>query len=301
MTSQKPRSLWRAVLAVASVTALLACSLSPGARSASADTARKLRAGPFLGAPAAGTQPIWLCVEAAVERIEVAFAPDTQGATPNRVPAIPVEGGPGSFVATLTGLSPNTGYRYDVLIGGEKVPKGSGAFRTPPAAGTPFQGRIAVVSCSDVKRDAKQPAFKALAKEEPGLLLHLGDNVYANTPRRARQAALHIQQRRVKTYRDLVRATPVAAIWDDHDYGKNDGNGTLKGKQESLAVFREMFPNPGAEGVFSKLQYGDVDLFLLDTRYHRAPNFSLSRGKAMLGEAQMKWLEDQLAASTATF
>ena len=55
-------------------------------------------------------------------------------------------------------------------------------------------------------------------------------------------------------------------------------------------------------GVFFRYEYGGVDFFVLDGRYHRDPNGSPDGpGKTMLGAAQLAWLEAGLRASRAPF
>ena len=74
-----------------------------------------------------------------------------------------------------------------------------------------------------------------------------------------------------------------------------------------MAVWKRYWPNPGfgtekCEGVFFKYRYGGVDFFFLDCRYHRDPNKMIDGPeKTMLGQAQLKWLKDELAGSSAPF
>ena len=89
-------------------------------------------------------------------------------------------------------------------------------------------------------------------------------------------------------------------MWDDHDYGPNDSDGTAAGKENSLVAFKELFANPGAgtsdtPGAFYRFSWGDVDFFMLDGRYHRSPDKAPNDdNKRMLGDAQFKWLADEL-------
>jgi len=46
---------------------------------------------------------------------------------------------------------------------------------------------------------------------------------------------------------------------------------------------------------------GDADFFLLDNRTHRSPNRRKTGERTQLGEEQLQWLVDNLAASYATF
>ena len=68
--------------------------------------------------------------------------------------------------------------------------------------------------------------------------------------------------------RRLWRATSHIAVWDDHDYGPNDGDASFVMKGAALEVFRRYWPNPtyglpDVPGTFGWMHLGDVDFFLL--------------------------------------
>jgi alkaline phosphatase D len=113
--------------------------------------------------------------------------------------------------------------------------------------------------------------------------------------------------RQVGGFRDLTAKVPCVGIWDDHDFGPNDSDGTLPGKAESLRAFREAWANPAfgeAEnpGCYFKFTRGDVDFFMLDVRYHRSPDKGeKNEQKTMLGGKQLAWLKREIAASKAKF
>ena len=57
---------------------------------------------------------------------------------------------------------------------------------------------------------------------------------------------------------------------------------------------------PDAPGVFGRVRYGDVDIFLLDDRWYRSANDALDGpDKTMFGAAQLAWLRDALIYSHA--
>jgi alkaline phosphatase D len=105
----------------------------------------------------------------------------------------------------------------------------------------------------------------------------------------------------------LLSATTHVAVWDDHDFGPNDSDGSFTLKGAALEVFRRYWPNPsyglpGVPGVFGMVTLADVDVFLLDDRFHRYPNrYPPTPEKTMLGRAQLEWLKQALVASHATF
>jgi alkaline phosphatase D len=207
----------------------------------------------------------------------------------------------------LTGLEPNTAYRYEVLCNGQTNPNWSGTFTTAPPRGKPVRFTMAFSSCMRPDRYPKQPAWDNMLALKPSFHLLLGDNVYADTTDREKLWAAHLQQRRVPEFANLIRQTPTYAMWDDHDYGPNNSDGTAKGKQDSLRAFTELFCNPAAgtketAGAFYRFSWGDVDFFVLDGRYHRSPNNAPNdETKRMLGDAQFAWLVDGLKSSRAKF
>ena len=113
-------------------------------------------------------------------------------------------------------------------------------------------------------------------------------------------------------YRRFIAATPLYAIWDDHDFTTNDGQG---GPEISLPewkipvwqTFMNNWVNPyyagGTDdqpGCWFDFSIADVDFFMLDGRYYRMDPRKNEK-PSMLGAAQKKWLFDKLKASTGTF
>ncbi|HXJ61793.1 MAG TPA: alkaline phosphatase D family protein [Verrucomicrobiae bacterium] len=99
---------------------------------------------------------------------------------------------------------------------------------------------------------------------------------------------------------------PIYAIWDDHDFGPDNADGTMPGKEKSLRAFEALWVNPaygqsGNPGVYFKFTRAEVDFFMLDGRYYRDPNkASNDERKTMLGARQLAWLKRELGASHAT-
>ena len=125
---------------------------------------------------------------------------------------------------------------------------------------------------------------------------------------------------------DYLRAfqaeVPWAMQWDDHDVLNNWYPGEIhdddryRVKNVTLLAarakraFLEYAPirrAAGGDRIYRTLHYGpSLDVFLLDLRSHRAPN-SANRQPVpgpptrLMGEAQLLWLEQELAASRATW
>jgi alkaline phosphatase D len=213
---------------------------------------------------------------------------------------------PGQILkSTVVGLSPDTRYQYQVTIDGKADPSWKGSFKTAPLEGTPTAFRMAITSCMHIKR--AQRSWNLLLAEQPDLHLTVGDTHYADTTDPTIQLQHHVAYRRKNEFANVLRQVPTYAIWDDHDYGPNNSDGTAEGKEFSLAGWKQAWPNPASgtpdtSGAFFKFSRGDVDFFVVDGRYHRSPNeLPDNDKKRMLGDAQFEWLLSGLKNSKAKF
>ena len=220
---------------------------------------------------------------------------------------------------------------------------GVGSFAGKPAAlvdvGVDFDGAgsvsrseistIAFGSC--LRQWGAQPVWRSISALKPDAFLFLGDNVYTDVGDYLQQAE---PQRIQQAYRDLNNSaefgdfvqhaeshgTRIFAVWDDHDYGRNDAGSEYPHKLASKQYFLDFFSldkvvtdrdEPG-------LYYSDmltlenvkIQFLFLDTRSFRSAltinplnekcpriNFgvNLDQEATLLGEAQWQWLERELS------
>jgi alkaline phosphatase D len=181
--------------------------------------------------------------------------------------------------------------------------------------------RIAFGSCSHQQKP--QPIWDAVLAYRPELFIFIGDNVYGDVTsdsmtelREAYAAAA-----KVAGIAALRAEVPVLAIWDDHDYGRNDGGADFPYKEQAKRLFLDYWgieaddPRIRRPGVYHAEIVGPpgkrIQIILLDTRSFRSPlRPTDERGalgkeaylpdpdpaKTMLGEAQWAWLALQLRA-----
>jgi alkaline phosphatase D len=97
-------------------------------------------------------------------------------------------------------------------------------------------------------------------------------------------------------------------IWDDHDFGPNDSDRSYRLRADALDVHKLFTANQTygtleTPGAFSRFEWADVEVILLDDRFHRSPNNmdNDDPSKTMWGAAQFDWLKDVLLNSTAPF
>ncbi|MFT6160327.1 MAG: alkaline phosphatase D [Myxococcota bacterium] len=252
--------------------------------------------GPMVGALTPETATIWLRTDA-TRPVDVTATASAAGVPAPVVPTVTYPRAVNDFAATatLSGLQPGTEYRYSVAVDGQEGE--SFTFTTPPLATTPGQHRLAFGSCA---RFEDQPIFDAIATYNPDLFLFIGDNHYGNTTTLADSRQYYRWSRERGERADFLHNRSILATWDDHDFAGDNSDGTSPARAMMLRTFLENWANPSAgtpntPGTFFQHSWGDVDVFMLDTRYHRGLD------GALLGPAQEQWLLDGLAASNATF
>jgi alkaline phosphatase D len=267
-------------------------------------------AGPISGDVRANQVTLWMY---APPKSKCSFSYYAEGASETdkktgNLKAIPNQAAKGMgqiFKSTLVGLLPNTDYYYKVSIDGKSKPDWKGSFKTAPVEGKSTAFRMAITSCMKIGRP--QGSWNLLLAEQPDFHLTVGDTHYADTTDPTIQLKHHVTYRRVKEFANVLRQVPTYAIWDDHDYGPNNSDGTAKGKEFSLAGWKQAWPNPESgtsdtPGAFFKFSRGDVDFFVVDGRYYRSPNeLPDDNKKRKLGDAQFEWLVNGLKNSKAKF
>jgi alkaline phosphatase D len=172
---------------------------------------------------------------------------------------------------------------------------------------------MAFGSCN--RQDAPQPLWKPILADHPDLWIWMGDNIYGDSPVMDTLRAKYARQNANPDYQLLKASTPIIGVWDDHDYGINDGDKRFAQKKESRDLMFDFLGMPAdalerrREGGYSAHTYGtgdqQVKVILLDGRYFRDTLSRLDRQYQvnltgqMLGDAQWKWLEQELNTSTA--
>lgn len=223
----------------------------------------------------------------------------------------------------LTDLNYGTTYDYQLYLGGHKVELPYDTEFTTQALWqyrtSPPDVDIALGSClyiNDKKFDRPGDPYgqgtdilPEITEKNPDIMLWLGDNAYYREPDFSSKARMDYRYRDARNtvgMQPLLAEAVNLAIWDDHDYGPNNSNRSYRMKEQSLDIFQRYWANPGygiegTQGIFTKYKYSDVEFFLMDDRYHRAPNGLEKEDKDFFGQAQLQWLMDSLVSSRATF
>lgn len=174
---------------------------------------------------------------------------------------------------------------------------------------------IAFGSCAN--QNDPQPVLIKVKERNPDVFCWLGDNIYADTQNMKTMQKKYAKQGCKAEFRELNKETHFLAVWDDHDYGKNDAGKGYPKKEESRNIFLDFWSEPeGSDrwnhtGIYHAETYGSegkrVQFIMLDTRTFRdpllpnngpdwkndyRPNYDSSA--TFLGEEQWNWLRDVL-------
>lgn len=166
--------------------------------------------------------------------------------------------------------------------------------------------RVALISCAKESVSGQEEMWQSVLDLTPDIQFFLGDNTYGN---RDGIPGPELLWERYNSTRKLLRVyrsqrlIPTIAIWDDHDFGTNNGNKFYEHKEDSLATFKAMYGQESVGDIFQKgpgvsssfRAFGQNFLFL-DGRYFR--DIAETRNGSPWGREQEEWLFDQLKNSS---
>ena len=206
----------------------------------------------------------------------------------------------------ITGLPPGKTVHYRVFSG-DTAASELCRFNTQRLAGQSFS-----IAFSGDMQETYKPfrIFDVMEAARPDYFVHLGDTVYADSPKRdfaPTQRHYRMKHARVRADRPLqafMSQRANFAIWDDHEI-ENDAHGGLPQLPIAEAVFREYWPCASVEttGLYRAMALSPaVELIIVDTRRFRSVQAMVdSPEKTMLGTQQKKWFQETLKRSKATF
>ncbi len=290
---------------------------------------KKLVSGPRADNIELRTAVIWLEVAPAVKNVAVLFREKTGGSSKT----IGYKGELGKdfnpIKIPLNGLKMNTEYVYTIILDGKITPavypllfttKDLWQYRKPAPDFTFLAGSCAYFNEPEFDRPGTpyggdSSIFETMANTSAAFNLWLGDNWYTREVDYSSVWGLQYRashDMRFPVLQKLFSKMPQYAIWDDHDFGPNDEGKSFILKDESRKVFMNYWSHPSygedGKGIYTKISYSDVDIFLTDDRYFRSEdkmpdsiNGKPNAAKTYFGKQQMEWLKNALVYSKATF
>lgn len=219
-------------------------------------------------------------------------------------------------IVPLANLSPSTSYYIDVLVdGSSQLTPPYPSFKTFPPAGSALPFRFVILTDSSVGALRPVKTFRHADDEQPAFVILGGDYPHGKytdlAAKRGRFKRVYSPgtSPSIHDFVDKVlRRYPVAHMWDDHDYGVDNGDKTYPDKQMSLRVLQEFFPTYPLSpyGDWQRFSYAQADIFMLDARSQRdpaklpnGPTKSMLDGDNLGAQGQLAWLEQGLLESTA--
>ncbi len=175
---------------------------------------------------------------------------------------------------------------------------------------------IAFGSCNRPELD--QLIWQPIIDHDPEVFIWLGDIIYGDSHDTNVLRDMYNHQKSNPEYKELLQSTPVIGIWDDHDYGVNDGGKFFSEKEASKSELLDFLDVPDSaevrshEGAFSSYQIDNanskIKVVLLDGRYFRdtlilsdqpGEKYIPNPDGDILGEEQWAWFENELKNSSA--
>lgn len=149
--------------------------------------------------------------------------------------------------------------------------------------------KIAILSCMDDEKKIEQKImWEGLISQDPNIIFLIGDQVYADwkngkklpTPMTMAQVwNRYVDSRLEIDFYKSKKLFPTLAMWDDHDYGINDGDETNPIKDELRNLFTifysqnvessSLLKGPSISFVFKAF---NQNFYFLDNRSFRTPN-----------------------------
>ena len=170
--------------------------------------------------------------------------------------------------------------------------------------------KIGLGSCLD--QDYPQPIWQSIKEEDLNYFIFLGDNVYGDTPSGSLRKMKSAYDKQKKVLPDFLDDISIFSIWDDHDFGINDGGADYRFKRQAQELYIDFWEIPkeddrsNRDGIyFSKNEIffdKKFKFIFLDTRFFRSKlkgkksNYveNIEPDATILGDDQWMWLENEL-------
>lgn len=170
--------------------------------------------------------------------------------------------------------------------------------------------KIGLGSCLD--QDYPQPIWQSIKKEGLDYFIFLGDNVYGDTRYGSLRKMKSAYDKQKKVLPDFLNDISIFSIWDDHDFGINDGGADYRFKRRAQELYIDFWEitkdddRSNREGIyFSKNEIffnKKFKFIFLDTRFFRSKlkgkksNYieNIEPDATILGDVQWTWFENEL-------
>jgi alkaline phosphatase D len=206
----------------------------------------------------------------------------------------------------FNGLNPSEDYLLHVVDSSYQKLLDKREFRTLDL--NKISLRFAVCSCMN-EEEHKPEIWRNMVQNNPDVIFFIGDAVYADTGAPSVGAdPAYLWKRFSEARRTLEiyyskKLVPIIAVWDDHDFGKNNSNchdyPYVKESQQNFLTFFAQEPEycsllERGPGISSAFRYQNQLFVLMDDRTFRDEKGSKNR-YAHWGKEQELWMLDLVA------
>ena len=172
---------------------------------------------------------------------------------------------------------------------------------------------------SCLHQDRSMAILKTIEKKELDLFMFIGDNVYGDQEDGELDKLIRTYKQQYNNLENFLKNVSTEFIWDDHDFGINDGGSNYRYKDRAKELFLETWKIPSndprrlRDGLyFDKMIKKNglkVHLIFLDNRSFKSEwkltdEFNkegkeryvkdFDPDKTLLGKKQWQWLKDKL-------
>ena len=172
---------------------------------------------------------------------------------------------------------------------------------------------------SCLHQDRSMAILKTIEKKELDLFMFIGDNVYGDQKDGELDKLIRTYKQQYNNLENFLKNVSTEFIWDDHDFGLNDGGSDYRYKDRAKELFLETWKIPSQDPrrlrdglYFDKMIEKNglkVHLIFLDNRTFKSEwkltdEFNkegkeryvkdFDTDKTLLGKKQWQWLKDKL-------
>jgi len=172
---------------------------------------------------------------------------------------------------------------------------------------------------SCLHQDRSMAILKTIERKELDLFMFIGDNVYGDQEDGELDKLIRSYKQQFNNLENFLQNVSTEFIWDDHDFGLNDGGSNYRYKDSSKELFLETWKIPSKDPrrlrdglYFDKMIKKSglkVHLIFLDNRSFKSEwkltdEFNkegkeryvkdFDSDKTLLGKKQWQWLKDKL-------
>ena len=176
---------------------------------------------------------------------------------------------------------------------------------------------------SCLHQDRSMAILKTIEEKELDLFMFIGDNVYGDQEDGELDKLIRTYKQQYNNLENFLKNVSTEFIWDDHDFGLNDGGSNYRYKDKAKELFLETWqiPSNDPRRLRSGLYFDKVikknglktHLIFLDNRSFKSEwkltdEFNkegkeryiedFNSDKTLLGKNQWKWLKDKLTVES---